>query len=517
MGSQTVCVDTMVAKDRKYAGIAGVVAAAVALGVGELIGLVVSARSAPLVAVGGVVIDNVPEWGKNFAIQVFGTHDKLALQVGTVIVLALIAGGVGVGAWYRLWIGYAGIGVFGAVGVVAALTRAGANVAWALPSLVGAAAAAVALRQLLGYLNRTESARRVAPMGASERRTFLKAVGATLGGAALVGIVGRTLGERSSVNNARTAVTLPTPSGTRAASPAGSDVGGLNYVVSNADFYRIDTALVVPRVDPADWTLKIHGRVRTPITMTFADLLKRPMIERYITLSCVSNEVGGDLIGNAKWLGVPLKDLLEEAGPEDGADQVVSRSVDGFTAGTPTKVLLDGRDAIIAVAMNGEPLPIDHGFPARMVVPGLYGYVSATKWLAELELTTFADFDAYWIPRGWAQMAPIKTESRIDKPRAGSISAGQTVIAGVAWAPHRGISKVEVRLDNGDWQTATLASVASVDTWRLWSLPWNATPGNHSITVRATDNAGDTQTEATADPAPDGATGWHRVGVTVNG
>jgi DMSO/TMAO reductase YedYZ molybdopterin-dependent catalytic subunit len=229
----------------------------------------------------------------------------------------------------------------------------------------------------------------------------------------------------------------------------------------------------------------------------------------------VSNEVGGNLIGNARWLGVPLKDLLEEAVPDPAADQVVSRSDDGFSAGTPTKVLMDGRDAMIAVAMNGQPLPIDHGFPARMVVPGLYGYVSATKWLVDLELTTFAAYDAYWVPRGWAQQAPIKTESRIDKPQAGTISAGATVIAGVAWAPHRGIAKVEVKVDNGPWQAATLAEVASVDTWRLWWLPWTAQPGDHNLQVRATDNAGDTQTEASAPPAPDGATGWHTVGVTV--
>jgi DMSO/TMAO reductase YedYZ molybdopterin-dependent catalytic subunit len=331
----------------------------------------------------------------------------------------------------------------------------------------------------------------------------------------VAGVLSRWLGEWASVKSARTAVSLPTPSGTVAVSPVGSAVAGLNYVVSNQDFYRIDTALVVPQVDPADWTLKIHGRVRTPITLTWADLLKRPMVERYITLSCVSNEVGGYLIGNALWLGVPIQDLLDEVGPDDGADQVVSRSVDGFTAGTPTKALRDGRDALIAIAMNGEPLPIEHGFPARMVVPGLYGYVSATKWLAELELTTFADFDAYWIPRGWAQLAPIKTESRIDKPRAGTMVSGQTVIAGVAWAPHRGIAKVEVRVDEGTWQPATLAAVASVDTWRLWSLPWHATPGDHTLSVRATDNAGETQTEAIADPAPDGATGWHTVRVTA--
>jgi DMSO/TMAO reductase YedYZ molybdopterin-dependent catalytic subunit len=287
-------------------------------------------------------------------------------------------------------------------------------------------------------------------------------------------------------------------------------------VVSNADFYRIDTALLLPRIDPAQWKLRIHGRVRKELELTFNDLLNRPQIERYVTLSCVSNEVGGDLVGNAKWLGVPLKDILEEAGPDPAADQVVSRSDDGFSAGTPTAVMLDGRDAMIAIGMNGEPLPIEHGFPARLVVPGLYGYVSATKWVTDIELTTFADFDAYWVPRGWSQQAPIKTQSRIDKPRAGShTDRGQTVIAGVAWAPHRGVSKVEVQVDGGAWQPATLAEVASIDTWRLWSLPWNATPGDHQIRVRATDNGGQTQTEIAEPPAPNGATGWHTIRVSV--
>jgi DMSO/TMAO reductase YedYZ molybdopterin-dependent catalytic subunit len=311
-------------------------------------------------------------------------------------------------------------------------------------------------------------------------------------------------------------VRLPAPSGPPVPSLPGADVADLGYVTPNDRFYRIDTALVVPRIDPAEWTLTIHGRVRNPIRLTFDDLLRRPMVERYVTLSCVSNEVGGDLIGNAKWLGVPIQALLDEADPEEGADQVVSRSVDGFTAGTPTKVLRDGRDALLAVAMNGEPLPVQHGFPVRMVVPGLYGYVSATKWLAELELTTFADFDAYWIPRGWAQQAPIKTQSRIDRPRSGeTVPAGEVVVAGVAWAQHRGIDRVEVRVDGAEWQEATLAETASIDTWRLWSWRWAAEPGEHTLEVRATDSTGEVQTSEIAPPAPDGATGWHGIGVTV--
>jgi DMSO/TMAO reductase YedYZ molybdopterin-dependent catalytic subunit len=296
----------------------------------------------------------------------------------------------------------------------------------------------------------------------------------------------------------------------------GADVADLHYETPNADFYRIDTAIIVPQVDPGDWSLTIDGRVGKPLTITWEDLLKRPMIERYVTLTCVSNEVGGDLIGNARWLGVPVRDLLLEAQPDPEADQVVSWSVDGFTAGTPTAALLDGRDALIAVAMNGEPLPLEHGFPVRMVVPGLYGYVSATKWLSRLQLTRFADFDAYWVPRGWAQQAPIKTESRIDRPRYGSeIGAGEYVVAGVAWAQHRGISAVQVRVDGGDWQDATLAEVASIDTWRLWSWSWQATSGQHVLEVRATDSTGAVQTAALAEPAPDGATGYHSVNVTV--
>ncbi len=293
--------------------------------------------------------------------------------------------------------------------------------------------------------------------------------------------------------------------------------GQTTFVTPNADFYRIDTALVVPEVDPATWTLRIHGQVQKEITLTYAELLKRPMIERYITLCCVSNEVGGNLVGNARFLGAPLKDLLEEAGPKPGADQVVGRSVDGFTAGSPTAVLMDGRDAMLAIGMNGQPLPVEHGFPVRVVVPGLYGYVSATKWITELEVTSFSAFDAYWVPRGWSAMGPIKTESRIDTPSDGSNKkAGNIVIAGVAWAQHRGISKVEVQVDNGPWMIASLDAVPSTDTWRQWKVDWAATAGQHQIRVRATDNAGDTQTSQVADVAPNGASGYHTIDVNVS-
>lgn len=522
-----------------YGATTGVVAAATALGVAELIAVPTSPRSTPLVAVSGVVIDNVPEGTKSLAIRLFGVHDKQALLIGTTLLLALFAAGIGVLALRRPWLGLTGIGAFAAIGVAAALTRSGASAGWAMPSLVGGAAGAGVLWFLLRLMpsapaESSESpsaepsgsppgpeplAAPDRPAGGPDRRRFLRIAAATVGGAAIVGLFGRSLAQRRNVSGARQAVVLPTPSGPSATAPAGAELrvpGLASYTTSNDRFYRIDTAVVVPQVDPQAWSLRIHGRVRNPIALTFDDLLRRPMIERYITLACVSNEVGGDLIGNARWLGVPVKDLLDEADPEDGADQVVGRSVDGFTTGTPTAVLRDGRDAMIAIGMNGVPLPVEHGFPARMVVPGLYGYVSATKWISELELTSFADFDAYWIPRGWAPQAPIKTQSRIDVPRnRATVAAGPVTVAGVAWAQHRGISIVEVRADDGPWQPATLAETVSIDTWRQWLWRWDAAPGRHRLQVRATDRDGEVQTELDAPPAPNGATGWHTIDVTA--
>ncbi|BCB81460.1 sulfite oxidase [Phytohabitans flavus] len=491
--------------------LAGVVAAAVALGLAEFVAVFTGARSAPLVAVGGVVVDHVPEPLKQFAIDVFGTHDKTALLVGTVVLLAAFAALIGWLAVRNIWFGVAGIAIFGLVGVAAAVTRPDAGAGAAVPSLLGAAVAGLVLWRLL--------AGPAEPGDSADRRRFLTNVAVVAGVAAVSGLGGRWLATRRTVTEARRAVRLPVPASPAPAVPSGSDLSLTQlapYVTSNRDFYRIDTALVLPQVDPASWTLRIHGRVRNPVTLTFDQLLARPMVERYVTLACVSNEVGGDLIGNARWLGVPLKELLEEAQPLEGADQVVGRSADGWTCGTPTAVLLDGRDALLAVGMNGEPLPIQHGFPARMVVPGLYGYVSACKWITELELTSFADFDAYWVPRGWSAQGPIKTESRIDTPRSrNNLSAGPVTVAGVAWAQHRGIRKVEVRVDGGPWQEATLARSVSIDTWVQWSWRWEATSGKHRLQVRATDATGYVQTEEERPPAPDGATGWHSVDVEV--
>ncbi len=490
----------------------GIAAAAAALGAAEAVAVATGPRSAPLVAVGGVVVDHVPEPVKSFAIDLFGVHDKQALIAGTAVLLAAYAAAVGVLAVRHFWSGMAGLALFTAIGVLAAASRPNAGPAAALPSLAGGLVAGAVLA--LGYLGPRPVIR-----DEPGRRRFLWLVGGTLAGAAVVGYVGRQLAARREVIAAREGIRLPAPVSPAPAPPPGADLGIRQlapYATSNATFYRIDTALVVPQVPPARWTLRVHGRVRHPFTLTFDQLMARPMVERWVTLACVSNEVGGDLIGNARWLGVPLGELLDEADPLPGADQVVGRSVDGFTCGAPTALLRDGRDALLAIGMNGEPLPLEHGFPARMVVPGLYGYVSACKWVTELELTSFADFDAYWVPRGWSAQAPVKTGSRIDTPRPGGpVRAGQVMVAGVAWAQHRGVSRVEVRVDGGPWNEARPAGTVSTDTWRQWSWRWEATPGEHQLQVRATDGTGEVQTEARADPAPNGATGWHTVRVTV--
>jgi len=312
---------------------------------------------------------------------------------------------------------------------------------------------------------------------------------------------------------------LPPPTKPAPGLPAGADLripGLSSFVTPNAKFYRVDTAIVLPQIPPKNWQLRIHGMVSRELTLSFHDLLKRPLIESYITLTCVSNPVGGPYIGNARWLGTSLRALLREAGIKSGADQLYCTSSDGFTSGTPVETAMDGRDALLAIGMNGKALPTAHGFPVRTVVPGLYGYVSACKWITDIEVTTYAANHSYWAEQGWSQQAPIKTESRIDVPSGqGPVKAGKSVIAGVAWAQHKGIDAVEVRIDGGPWQQARLAAVPGIDTWRQWSIGWNATPGTHRIEARATDSTGYTQTALTVPPEPNGATGYPIVTVTV--
>jgi DMSO/TMAO reductase YedYZ molybdopterin-dependent catalytic subunit len=499
---------------------AGVAAAALSLGVAELLAALLPGGGSPVGTVGERVIDGVPAPVKDAAIALFGTANKLVLVLGILVVCAVAAAVLGVAAARRPRLAVAGWAALVAVGVAAA---------WADPQVravptgaataVGAVVGLLALRRLqrrAGVRPAPETGQHVPRL---DRRGFGRAVVVVAAAGALAGLAGQRIAVRARAAAARATALLPAPRRALPPPPPGAELGieGLSPVVTpNDEFYRIDTALAVPRVDLATWQLTVDGMVDRPLTLTYDDLLRLPLEEADVTLTCVSNEVGGSLVGNARWLGVRLDDLLAMAAVRPAATQVVGRSVDGWTAGFPTAVARDGRPALVAVGMNGEPLPIRHGFPARLVVPGLYGYVSATKWLSRIELTTWDAFDGYWVPRGWAKEGPVKTASRIDVPRQGSvITPGPAVVAGVAWAQHRGIERVEVRIDDGAWQEATLAEAISVDTWRQWSLPWTATAGRHRIDVRATDGAGETQTEERARPAPDGATGWHSVRVTV--
>ncbi|MGH8880830.1 MAG: molybdopterin-dependent oxidoreductase, partial [Stackebrandtia sp.] len=419
----------------RRAAVSGIVAAAVALALGEVVAALLAPLSAPVSAVGDAVIAISPEGLDRWAKDTFGTADKALLLAGTLVVLAGFAAGIGIAARRRLVYGFAGVAVFTAVGVVAAVTRPHGGFGSAVPSLVGGGMAAVTLWWLLRLAARDEPGDEA---GFLARRRFMTTAAAGVGVAAIGGWAVRMLGQSAVVENARENVKLPAPSDPAPALPSGAklDVNGLTpWHTPNADFYRIDTALTAPKIDPEQYRLRIHGRVGKPLTLSYKDILERPLVERDLTITCVSNDIGGPLVGNARWLGVPLSELLDEVRPHPKADQIVGRSSDGFTAGAPTKLCRDGRDALLAVGMNGEPLPVDHGFPVRMIIPGLYGYVSATKWLTELELTTFDDFDAYWIPRGWSKPSPIKTASRIDRPRR-DVKRGTVMVAGVAWAQH---------------------------------------------------------------------------------
>ena len=499
--------------------LAGILAAGVALGVAELVAALIGPNSAPVIAVGETAINLTPIPVKDFAITHFGSHDKQALVAGILVMLAAFAALLGVLAVRRIGYGLAGLAVFAGLGVTAAIRLPGAGLIDVLPTLAGVTVAAGTLVTLVRSV-RPREPRAGAALGllggALDRRGFL--VGAA-GLAAVAGGLGDVLLRRFSIASSRALVRLPVAAVPAPAVPAGTElrIPGLTpFYTSNASFYRVDTDLVLPQVAPETWTLRIDGMVDRELEITFAELLKMPLTQTDITLVCVSNQVGGPYAGNARWVGVPLAGLLRRAGVRAGADQVLSSAVDGMTISTPLTAIMDGRDALLAVGMNGQPLPIAHGFPARMVVPGLYGYTSATKWVTRLTVTTFAAQRAYWTQRGYAAVAPIHVESRIDVPRPlAQIAAGQVAVAGVAWAPGTGIAAVQVSADNGPWHTARLAAVDGIDTWRQWVWTWDATPGLHQLQVRATDNQGVTQPSRRAQIFPSGATGWDSVVVTV--
>ncbi len=592
-----------VGPSRWLAAVCGLLAAAVALGIAQLLAGISAPNASPADAVGSVVINHTPLSVKVWATSTFGTNDKTVLLTGVFVVVFGYAMVVGVLAARRLAYGFAGLALFAIIGIAAAVTTHGASPGYALPTVFGALVGAFALYRLIEAAQAMTAARgpratavrdarpaaglppivfsgrrrtrmrirrparmrmltttscghrtcrearagpaRPGPVptaagagagrapdrpaadrpawaagsGTGGRRSFLLTAGVTVAAAAIGEVGGRNLGERKNVSAAQAAIRFP-----RAAVPAPPLPKGFNlpvpgispFITPNGQFYRVDTALIVPQVDPANWTLRIHGMVAREVVITFDELLRRPLTEDYITLCCVSNPVGGPYIGNAKWLGASLAALIRSAGPMRGAEQLLCTSVDGFTSGVPLVTVLDGRDSLVAVAMNGTVLPTEHGFPARLVVPGLYGYVSACKWVVDIEVTTWAA-QAYWVPLGWSQQAPIKTESRIDVPASGEqVKAGKTAVAGVAWAQHKGIEAVEVRVDSGPWHEATLAAVPDLDTWRQWVWEWDATGvGPHTIEARATDKTGYTQTSVQEPEAPNGASGYPTSQINV--
>jgi DMSO/TMAO reductase YedYZ molybdopterin-dependent catalytic subunit len=626
---------------RGWGALSGLLAAALAMGIAQLVAGVSAPAASPVIDVGSVAINHTPLPVKVWATSTFGTNDKTVLLAGVFVVVFLYAMLVGVLAARRLALGYAGLALFACLGIAAAVTRHGASPGYALPTVVGALAGAYALYRLIGSaqsmtaapaverrprgpagtrpardLRASEAlppivfkeadswadptveageprdldgpdgsadadelrapdlpgsgrgagagrgpgapgagrgpgepgrgagdvARRTGGAGAvparagagrggaggpvitgsADRRSFLVTAGVTVAAAAIGEVAGRSFATRKNVSAAQAAVRFPRATVPAPPLPAGVNlpVPGISpFITPNGQFYRVDTALIIPQVDPAGWQLRIHGMVARPITMSFDQLLHRPLIEDYITLTCVSDPVSGPYIGNAKWLGASLSSLIRAAGPLRGAEQLFCTSVDGFTSGVPLATVLDaGRDSLVAVGMNGAALPTAHGFPARLVVPGLYGYVSACKWVVDIEVTTWAGAAAYWYQNGWAQQAPIKTESRIDVPASGSsVKAGKVSVAGVAWAQHKGIEAVEVRVDKGPWQEATLAAVPDLDTWRQWVWEWDATDaGAHTLEARATDKTGYTQTAVQTPEAPNGASGYPVAQVTVS-
>ena len=496
----------------------GVLSAFVAVGVGETVATLVRPAAAPIIAVGNRLIVLTPESAKRRAIGKVGTDDKLYLIIGICVVLAIVAAVVGELALRSLVVGLVGVAVIGGFAMYCAATAPAGRVSDITPSAVGTV---IAMGVLVGLVHLARPRRDTgssAPAGVADRRGFLVGSGAAAVLAALAGFGGRAAQHaRFDVAAERRKLALPSTT-TPTTVPAGVDLGksGVPWRTSNGDFYRIDTALSVPQIDPDSWKLRIHGLVDHPMTLSLKDLLARELEEHWITLNCVSNEVGGQLVSNALFRGVRLDALLREAGVQAGSDQLLMHSEDGMTIGAPTRTVLDGRAALLAVAMNGEALPVEHGFPVRVVVPGLYGYISACKWVVDIEATTFAEHQAYWVQGGWAQDAPIRIASRIDRPSSNQVlNVGEPyAIAGVAWDQHVGIGKVEVQINNGAWAAARLAAVPSDDTWRQWVYAWTPQEsGQYTIRVRATDAKGQVQDTKLRDVFPSGASGLHSASI----
>ena len=500
----------------------GLLCGSLALAVADLVAGLLAPSASPVLAVGSAFIDRTPGWLKDAAIAWFGLHDKQVLLGCLAVLLAALSALAGLLAARSIRLLVPAAAVLAAVAAAAALSRPGARSWWALPTLIGVSLGAAGLAWLTrGWRARTNHASDPDAGAPTDqvpdrsRRGLLAGAGTVAGMAALAAAGGRALAARSGTGPA--GIRLPVPATPAPAPVAELALPGLTpLVTANRDFYRIDTALSVPRVDADSWRLRVHGLVEREVELDLRELLDQPLVERWLTLTCVSNEVGGRLAGNARWLGYPLARLLARARPSADADMVLSTSADGWTCSTPLAALTDGRDALLAVGMNGTPLPTEHGFPARLVVPGLYGYVSATKWVVDLEVTRFDRAQAYWTSRGYAAQAPVRTFSRIDVPKPfARVAAGRVAVAGITWAQQRGLDAIQVRVDGGRWNQARLAAAISSDTWRQWSWQWDATPGQHTLEVAATDGAGAMQPGTRRPPRPDGATGWHSVVVQV--
>jgi DMSO/TMAO reductase YedYZ molybdopterin-dependent catalytic subunit len=505
---------------RRDAALAGIGAAAAGLGAAELLAGLIPGAPSPIIAVGDLVIALQPPGAKQLVVDLFGQADKLLLNLVVILVALVATAGIAIAARTRPALATAGISAGGLLALGAGLRDPLAD---PLLSIIVALVASLVAWFSLGRLLRL-AARRMTPpvaeMPAWGRRRFIGTSIGVIGAAAVGGLFGRTLLANAREGAVPQAGGLPSAGASAPPLPAGAslDVEGITPLVTPTErFYRIDTALLVPRPRLETWRLAVTGMVDRPFELTYDELVAMPLVEQYVTIACVSNEVGGDLVGNALWRGVRLKDLLARAGVAPDATQIVGRSVDGFTVGFPTvHALADEREALVAVGMNGEALPANHGFPARLIVPGLFGYVSATKWLTEINLTTLDAFDAYWVPLGWSKQGPILTQSRIDVPRSGaSVAAGAVTVAGVAWAPDRGIRTVEVQVDEAEWAAAELSVPISDATWVQWTYPWEAAPGQHVVRVRATDGKGDLQEERRTPPPPDGARGYHTISVAV--
>lgn len=509
------------------ASLTGLIAVLAALGAGHLVsGLLLLPTSSPFLAIGNAFIDRTPAPVKDFAIRTFGTNDKLALLVGMAVALVLIGIAVGLIARRSVIPGLVAIAVLGTVGMLAVREQAYGDLR--LLSPLASLLAGLAVFLVLHRLGRGRPARDVGPGNTVGRRGFVVGALAASIGAVAAGTGGLALSRRIDAAASRRAVgdlvpTTPAPPIPPAA--AFPELGTPPFLTPLADFYRIDVNLSVPQLRAEDATLRITGMVDEPLELTFDDIRSMPLVEKTITMTCVSNEVGGPYVSTTNFIGVPLLALLERAGIADGAQQLVGHSVDGFTIGTPLDMLrAAGDEAMLAIGMNRKALPTEHGFPMRTVVPGLYGYVSATKWLTELELATY-DVKPYWVERGWdgqpPGVVPIKISSRIDAPKSFQrVPGGPVTIAGTAWAQGRGISRVEVRVDTDEWQPAELATEVNPFTWRMFRLTTPLPAGQHTVACRAYDGSGVMQVEErlrliNPGPVPDGSTGWHSIVFTV--